>query len=287
MSTFYKGAGYFSLNDSDNNVGSFFSINDLFVILQIKEENKSDLVQDFEDLKILHEGYIDEKDIYTNWKYLRLKHFYNKSLSRASFDEYVLRAIFEKTFNGAIIEQQVKFGRRIIDFKITYHNITKYIEFDGPSHFISSNGKKLEDPFIHAENVEKETGCELVRWPYWIQRCTSNALRIFDKSVAGKGALWSTKKYFGDFAIPNACSNIIKLTQRFSAEDENGIGYFYEKNTSGARKPTHPLIAKIIKDHSKIRLLIPPGARENEVHYWLPKTLWYIIDNEVDRIGPF
>lgn len=120
------------------------------------------------------------------------------------------------------------------------------------------------------------TGYELVRWPFWIQRCSQNVKVLFDQTLRGYGALWTSTKYFGDFTIANPSRIIKTLTQRFNAEDENGIGYFYDRDDGVKKKPVHPIINKIRKDHSKLRQLIPKDAIDRE--YWIPESLLEYLD---------
>ena len=124
--------------------------------------------------------------------------------------------------------------------------------------------------------VKQATGCELVRWPYWIQRCSQNAKVLYDDSLQGYGALWTTKAYFHDFDIPQAAETIIKLTKRFNAEDENGIGYFYEGKEGVRKQPEHELIKQALKNPNKILSFIPKNLPPDDpsYKYWLPKELW-------------
>lgn len=275
MATLSNGEGVFLLSDSDNHVGSFFSKEDLAEILEI--DNLNGFYKSLESIgHFITNGYIDEKYLYKHFKTLKNEFSSIKLKKSVSFDECVLLAILKKTFPQAEIEQQVKVRNYIIDFKITYCGETKYIEFDGPSHFIPlyRNGKNLEDPFIRVKEVMEETGCELVRWPYWIQRCSRNAKIIFDTTLKGYGALWTTTKYFNDFSIPNPSETIKKLTRRFNAEDDNGIGYFYEASNNLRMKPAHKLIRSVLKDKNQLKKFLPSDA--DDKYYWIPKQLWNI-----------
>ena len=61
MTTLLKGKGVFDLSDSDNHVGSLFSLDDLIVILEIDDDKKSDFCQAMVRLKLLkNDGYVDE-----------------------------------------------------------------------------------------------------------------------------------------------------------------------------------------------------------------------------------
>ena len=276
MGALAKGQGKFSLSDSDNYVGSFFSNDDLVEILEIN--NVNGFYEAIERKRLLKEGYVDEKDMYKHFKELKNEFSEIKHKRYASFDEYVLLAIFRRTFPNAKIKQQVKINGKYIDFEITLNGITKYIEFDGPGHFIIENryDNKLENLFDRVEMVKQATGCELVRWPYWIQRCSQNAKVLFDDSLQGYGALWTTKAYFHDFDIPQAAEAIIKLTKRFNAEDENGMGYFYEGKEGVRNQPEHSLIKQALRNPKKLLYFIPNNLPLDDpsYKYWLPKELW-------------
>ena len=277
MATLLKGKGYFDLSNSDNHVGSLFSTKDLLEILEIDDDKSSEFSKALVKLNLLDEDcYVDEKDLYKQWKCLKSLYSSSPLYNRSSLDEYILLAIFRRTFQDATINQQVKVGSMIVDFIINYHGVTKYVEFDGPSHFTTNKGMMPEDPRKRIKQIFNDTGHELVRWPYWIQRCTQNARILFDQSLKGYGALWTSSKYFHDFSIPNPSNTIKELTRRFNAEDENGIGYFYEKKDGPRFQPSHKLLSRAKKDHLKIKLFIPNDAQDYK--YWLPKELWGLLD---------
>ena len=220
--------------------------------------------------------FLHERDLYKQW--ICLKKLYSSApfYSKSSLDEYILLAILRRTFPEATINQQVKVGSKFIDFEILYKGITKYVEFDGPSHFITNRGSnKHEDPFKRIEDVYNIKGCELVIWPFWIQRCSQNVRIIFDQNLKGYGALWTSTQYFHNFSILNPSATIKELTRRFNAEDENGIGYFYEKKDGPRFQPSHNILSKVNKDHSKIKLFIPNDAKDYK--YWLPKEIWNLL----------
>ena len=133
MGALAKGQGRFSLSDSDNCVGSFFSKEDFVEILEI--DNVNDFYEALERKHLLKEGYVDERDMYKHFNELKNKFSEIKLKRYVSFDECVLLAIFRRTFPNAEIKQQVKINSKYIDFEITHNGITKYIEFDGPGQF--------------------------------------------------------------------------------------------------------------------------------------------------------
>lgn len=265
-----KGKGNFVLSDPDHNVGSCFSVEDLAEILEI--DDMDGFRKELENSKLVSsDGYIDEKDLYGKnlWKVLKDKYSKKATFIYSSFDEYVLKAIFKRTYPNMEIEQQAKVNNKKVDFKLTLNGKIIYVEFDGPGHFIMSNSSPLE----RIDEIEQATGCETVSWPYWIQRCEANVKTLFDKCQRGYGALWTSKAYFGDFSFSNSAEIIIKLTSRFNAIQEDGLGYFYEENTNGMNKPEHFIVEKIKKEKCDKAVLIPNGADEN-INFWLPRILW-------------
>lgn len=271
MGTLAKGKGKFSLLDSDNNIGSFFSKEDLAEILEI--DNVSGFYEALRRKDLLKEGCVDEGDMYKQFKELKNEFSKIKLKRYVSLDECVLFAIFRRTFPDAEIKQQVIINGKYIDFEITHNGITKYIEFDGPGHFIKGRyDSTLEDLFERVKMVKQVTGCELIRWPYWIQRCSRNAQIIFDTSLKGYGALWTTTKFFNEFSIPNPSETIKRLTRRFNAENKDGIGYFYEASNDVRIKPEHILIKSASKNKDKLKCFLPPDAED--MYYWIPTQLW-------------
>lgn len=141
------------------------------------------------------------------------------------------------------------------------------------SHYVPQHGQ-AHDSSTKKKAVEDATGLECVIWPYWMQRCRSNVLAIFNPAVKGLGALWSTNYFFGDFVISNASNVIIEETKRFNAIDTNGFGYFYGANAKEQRHITpHGIINRILKRPEKIKSLIPPDW-DGDKEYWLPEPLW-------------
>jgi hypothetical protein len=118
---------------------------------------------------------------------------------------------------------------------------------------------------------KKKTGIEVINWPYWIQRCKSNVLAIFNNEINGLGVLWSTEIHFGMFYFRNSANIIEIMTSRFNAVDKTGYGYFYGPNTRNRNNPKHPIIDKIKNGKEKINILLPKGYKDKE--YWIPKEL--------------
>lgn len=269
MGYLYKGKGVFILSDTDHNVGSYFSVEDLAEILEIDEINV--LRNELERMKLISmNGRVDEKDLYGNnvWKELKTACSKKPIVNRASFDEYVLKAIFKRAYPNMEIEQQAKVNKKQVDFKLTLNDKIIYVEFDGPGHFIQSNSSPLE----RIDGIEQATGCEAVSWPFWVQRCEANVRALFDKKQRGYGALWTSKAYFGDFSFSNSAEIIIKLSSRFNAIQNDGIGYFYEKDANKMCKPMHPIIDKIRKGKKDKTMLIPKGEID-DINFWMPSEL--------------
>ena len=265
MSILGKPQGVFDLNNSDKNVGSFITRNDLKEILDVQDE-------DLDSLKftLINDEVIDERKIQKAW--------YNGQIKNAppahgtSLDELILSKIIQKTLPNAQIEKQIKIKRFKMDLKITYNNQAIFIEFDGPSHFaISRYGPPKHEPFRKKKIVEDETGIEVVNWAYWIQRCSSNVKALFDKNTKGYGVLWSTNVHFGDFYFTNSAEIIETINTRFNAECQNSYGYFYGANTCDRNNPEHPIIEKILNKKESLSRLLPNGHLEKEK--WLPSKL--------------
>ena len=95
-----------------------------------------------------------------------------------------------------------------------------------------------------------------------------------EKYKNGRGALWSSKCYFGDFDIDNASQIIHKLTDPFKAAPYGNFGYFYEGcNTDSLVKPEHFIINDILLGEKDYHRLIPSGISESEENNWLPQSI--------------
>jgi very-short-patch-repair endonuclease len=212
---------------------------------------------------------IDERNIQKLWYENKIPNAI--PVGKSSLDELLLIAIIKMTIPDTIIERQIKVGHYSMDLKLTYNRKTVFIEFDGPYHFALSRYGEPKHPFIKKERVQEKTGIEVINWAYWIQRCKSNVLSIFDNKVKGFGALWSTEIHFGMFYFPDSVKIIETITKRFNAVDKNGYGYFYGPNTMGRNNPKHPIIDKIKSKEKDINLILPKGYEDK--NYWIPYEL--------------
>lgn len=281
MKTLGKPSGYFSLNDSDRKVGSFFSCEDLYSILQIDRISQDEFSTHLKKAGLINEfGYVDEGKLYYEYKCIT-KLFSSSYLPKISFDEYVLRSLISRALPGAIISSQVIVpeigGKSPVDFLINYNGSSIYIEFDGPSHFANVNNYPVRDSRNKKERIQDLTNTECVCWPFWMQRCETNVKALFDKNIQGVGALWSTNCLFGDFCIDRPSELIVSETKRFNAVRDDGIGYFYGWDNNELRTiPKHPIIKKIQDKKRPVKRIIPPDVNNN-YEFWLPKCLWDLL----------
>lgn len=272
MAKLGKPQGIFDLNNSDRCVGSYLTKSDVKEILQVNENDLATVT--FKTID--NTDVIDERQLQTLWYENKIPNAIipcKIGNTKISLDELILSAIIKRTFPKIQIERQVKVKRYKMDLKLTLeNNPSVFIEFDGPSHFAPSRwGSPKNDPFEKKKNVEDETGLEVVNWAYWIQRCSTNVKAIFDNTIKGYGALWSTKDLFGMFVFENSASIIDTITKRFNAIDEKGYGYFYGKETRGRNNPEHPIIEMIKNGKKDIGLIIPKGHQNRD--FWLPEKL--------------
>ncbi|MBI4824938.1 MAG: hypothetical protein HY807_00750 [Nitrospirae bacterium] len=265
MAILGKPQGIFELDNSDISVGSFLLRHDICEILQVSDSDLSSIkFKNIDGLQIA-----DERIIQKAWYGGNIP---NATPSdKSSLDELLLIAIIKKTFPDIKIERQVKVKRYSLDLKLTQNGKTLFVEFDGPSHFAPSRYGNPGDPFKKKRSVEDETGLECVKWPYWIQRCTTNVKALFDSSVNGLGVLWSTEVHFGMFIFENSADIIDTITKRFNAVDGSGYGYFYGSETKERNNPEHPIIEKIRQNKTDIGTLLPRGFADRA--YWLPDKL--------------
>ena len=266
MTILGKGEGIFKLNDSDKTVGSYLIKEDIAQLLSIE----------ISDLSSVKFETINGFDVIDEIKLMKL--WYDNKIPNAippaktSLDELILKSLIKIAYPNSTIFTQEKIGRYSMDFKISVNGITKYIEFDGPHHFsITRYGPPKKHPFEKKKTVEDKTGIEVINWPYWIQRCTSNIKAIFENDKNGLGALWSTNVHFGDFVFEDSANIIKDMCLRFGAWGLTGACDFYEENSKNRIKPEHPIIEKIKLGKESRGRLIPKGSSELEL--WIPEKI--------------
>jgi very-short-patch-repair endonuclease len=266
MAILGKPQGIFDLSNSDYCVGSFLLKSDVKEILNVNDNDLKNIAF----LNIDGHEVIDERNIQKYWYSRQIPNAL--PVEKSSLDELLLIAIIKRTFPKILVERQIKIGHYSLDLKLTNEdNKSVFIEFDGPYHFAVSRFGKPKHLFIKKQKVQDKTGIEVINWAYWIQRCSSNVKAIFDNSIKGYGAIWSTKVLFGMFYFEDSAQIIESITKRFNAVDEDGYGYFYGPNTKGRNNPEHEIIGKIKKDKKSINEILPKGFIET--NYWLPNEL--------------
>jgi len=265
MAILGKPQGIFDLNNSDYCVGSYILKSDIKEILNVED---SDLIN-IKFKNIDGNEVCDERIIQKLWYAGKINNAI--TVDKSSLDELFLIAIIKKTYPNIIIERQIKILRYSIDLKITLDNKQLFIEFDGPYHFAYTKFGEPKNPIIKKNKVQDKTGIEVINWPYWIQRCSSNVKALFENDIKGYGALWSTEVLFGNFFFENSAQIIDDFTKRFNAIDKNGYGYFYDSNTRDRNNPKHPIIEKIKNGEKNIDILLPKGYKN--INYWIPKEL--------------
>jgi hypothetical protein len=262
--------GLFSLHHSDRCVGSMFSKLDIMEILGVSEADLAKISFDKYD----GVDAIDERLLQARW-------YSNDAIPNAppckignatiSLDEIVLKKLILIAYPEATIVQQIPWGKKRIDLKVTLGGESKLIEFLGPFHFaLGPFGKPRGDPRIRKKKAENHFGIECVIWPYWIQRCVRNVHAIFDQDIEGLGALWGTNYHFGSFVFEDSAELIDELTDRFRA-NRDGYGYFYGPNTRGRTNPEHPIVKRIQGKKAQLATLLPRGYMTPE--RWLPLCL--------------
>lgn len=281
MGSLGKSSGIFSLSESDTMVGSFFSLNDLYVILKIDKISVDEFQAVLKSSGLISKnGLVDESKLYKKFDYLVANYSTFTNKKRISFDEYIIYSLIERAIPHSIIERQVVIpgigGNSPVDFHIFNGKEEIYLEFDGPSHFAQTGQFQVRDSRNKKKKVEDITGVECVCWPFWIQRCERNVKALFDDSVSGLGALWSSKALFGNFCIDSPSELILSETKRFNAVRKDGIGYFYGGSEVDRNMPTHPVISDILNGKVPINTLIPADIN-TDYEFWLPSELWHLI----------
>jgi len=256
--------GYFKLADSDAWCGSLISEEDAAEILGVEA------LEGLKSREVEGVRYINELDLHRAFSKGRIPGV--KTQRFVSFDEMILKRLIERTLDGAQLETQVKWGRKRIDFQVSWGGRTLFIEFDGPSHFIYQYERDPKEPLARKQAIEQELGLECVVWPYWMQRCERNIRALFDPAVEGLASVWSTKAMFGDFSAIDSASIIETVTRRFNAVTPEGIGYMYG-NQRTPNKPVHPVVERIRAGKESPERLIPSGSQYPQ-EFWLPQELW-------------
>lgn len=269
-----KPLGFFNLNNSDNSVGSYISKEDLKEIFSICENDLINIPFESFDGK----DFIDEVTLRDYWQKGKIPNSPPCKIgnSSISLDEYILVAIIKKTYPNSIVEQQVKWGRKFIDIKLTLNNKEFFIEFHGPGHFKQLSATPPANPFDRKHEIEKDFKTTCFIWPYWIQRCSKNLkILLGDLNGNGLGALWSTKIHFGEFYFDNSSEIIRELTNQFNAAPDDDYGYFYEADGFDRQKPEHPIVKSILSGRLKDgnKRLLPNGIDNAKAQSWLPKKL--------------
>jgi hypothetical protein len=258
--------GIFRLHDSDQWCGSYLSLADAAEILDVHET----VLATFKVVERDGERFVSELDLHRAWSSGRLQspHAHRIGAASRSLDELILKRLVEIVWPDAQVDPQVAFGRKRVDLSVRRGPHRVLVEFVGPSHFIPQYSRPLLTPLERKQVVEAYFGDECVIWPYWIQRCERNVRALFDSSVEGLAAVWSTKAMFGDFADPNTADMVTTLTSRFNALSTDGIGYMYLAEHT-PHKPIHPIINKILNGAERKERLIPKGNRWGE-QFWMP-----------------
>lgn len=256
--------GIFDLSNSDRSVGSYILKSDLLTILGIDERQTSELRSKIIDGETVY----DEAIIHRFW-YKENPLGFGRGIS---FDEFILIELVKRTFPDAVVKMQERVSRFKMDLSVEAAGVKKYIEFDGPSHFAAGRfGQPNPDPFRKKKYVEDVTGCEVVNWPYWIQRCESNVRVAITGAGSGYGVLWSTNCHFGDFVFDDSESIILEMSRRFGIPEVDGFGNFYGPNTLSRNNPAHPIIQRILDRRENVDRLIPKGTKDR--NFWLPDKL--------------
>ena len=278
--------GLFELSDSDNHVGSLYTVEDMMTILSIPTENHESFYKEVKRRKLLSdtgrviEPKLFKKGSYKNkrierWKILMDSLSSEKPKNKQSLSELELKAVIEKIYGASIsIETQSNIGNNVLDIKANYKGTEYYIEFLGPYHFKDDVNifKDKERKF----NLEEKLGVKIIEWPYWIQLCERNVKIAFGENLEGRGAIWGSEILFGE-SSDAVKQKIISLSENFHAIRKDGIGYFYEEwrdNDGNMIKPAHPIIDKIKGGEETIDILLPMNVNDEGVNFWLPKDLW-------------
>lgn len=282
----WQATGYFNLLNTDNHVGSLYSIDDMMTILSIPSENKKIFCDLLQRGNHLREGeWIDEPELNSSniWKCLMNYCSQTPPKKFQSLSELELKAVIEKVYGQNVtvdtqidVKTQGMKRKRYIDLKATINNETFYIEFLGPQHF---SDESIEKDIKRKQELEREAGYTIIEWPYWIQICERNVRIAFGDNLKGRGAIW------GSFCFWKGVSDKVKqricdLSSKFNAIHKDGIGYFYEiwEDKNGEIiKPAHPIIQLIKENKYDLNILLPANVEAEGKLFWLPKDLWYMV----------
>ena len=261
--------GIFRLHDSDRWCGSYLSLADASEVLGVPEIALDALPLVEQD----GERCVDELTLHRAWGSGAIASpFPNRIGSAArSLDELILTRLITLVWPDAVVEPQVPFGRKRVDLAVTVDGRRVFVEFVGPGHFIPQYQRPLVSPLVRKAEVEAHFGDECVIWPFWLQRCERNVRVVFNPTVNGLAAVWSTKALFGDFVAPDAANLIMTLTERFHAVASEGLGYMYLAERT-PNKPVHPIIPRILDGRERVARLIPPGDQWG-ARFWVPDPL--------------
>jgi len=260
-----RSEGIFRLHSSDENCGSYLTIDDAAEILDVHPDALGALPTTNFDGQM----YVSELDLHKSWGAGKLQspHKPKEGNVARSLDELIVKKLLQITLPGCCVECQIPFGRKWADLRFSYGGRSVFVEFVGPSHFIPQYQREPTSPMARKREVEDHFGCECVIWPFWIQRCSRNVLAITDKTISGLASVWSTKAFCGDFVFPRSAQIIIELSEQFGAVRPDGLGYMY--GNSHTTKPVHPIIDAIQRGVEDKSRLIPMGNAKPE-SFWLP-----------------
>lgn len=251
--SFLKPNGTYSLDNCDNQTGSFFSKTDLekiFKCFNIKIKLNSDIIDEYSLNKYLSTHKI-------------LPH-------RSSFDEYLIAYLLINSKKPPSVVHQYKVGRYHCDLLVKYPNKSFIIEFLGPSHFCLTKYGIPKNPLERSKIIEDISGIEVINWPYWIHRCYKNLKCLFEKNSNGIAAIWNSKFLFSDFYFENSAEIILDINKNFNILN---MGKSYTLNPDGFTKPEHPVLKSIRINREKLFKLIPKSLNQIDTSYWLPEEL--------------
>ena len=126
-----KPLGIFSIEESDKYVGSFFSKNDVKIILEVGDKDLAKVpFKDLNGIQSIDEAILRKK----YWEKGLIPNAVPAKVGNVSvsLDEYVLKAIVRHTYPSAIITPQYKWGRKRIDMLVEIGDTTFFLEFHGP-----------------------------------------------------------------------------------------------------------------------------------------------------------